>query len=85
MNEFSTRELDTEIISVEKATMQREIDDLRRKLRLATEGTGSSTDRQPSSTAVPSNLASPAPISTKSRMLGDISVSGAILEELYKQ
>jgi hypothetical protein len=76
---------DTEIISVEKATMQREIDDLRQKLRLATEGTGNLTDRQSSSTAVPSDLASPSPVSTKSRKLGDISVSGAILDELYKQ
>lgn len=65
--------------------MQREIDDLRRKLRLATEGKGASTDRQSSSTAVPLNSASPPPISTKSRRLGDFSVPGAILDELYKQ
>jgi len=64
--------------------MQREIDDLRRKLRLATESTGNSTERQSSVAARPSSLTSPAPMSTKSRELGDISVSGAILDELYK-
>lgn len=68
------------------AEMQREIDELRRKLQLATEVKQASADQSPpkklpAPTEAPASLLPP----TKSRQLGDILVSGDILDSLYSQ
>lgn len=63
--------------------MQREIDDLRRKLRAATSGVEASP--QPRANATPAVFAPPAPPSTTSRKLGETSVSGVVLDEIFEQ
>ncbi|TVY75698.1 Regulatory protein LEU3, partial [Lachnellula suecica] len=61
------------------AFMQREIDNLRRKLRLATESGSTSTEPQSLGTEP-----SPSDVSA-SRNLGSTSTSGAVLDDLYKE
>jgi hypothetical protein len=65
--------------------MQREIDDLRRKLELATQGTGASTHHKSPDTAPASDELSALLASTTSRQLGEVLVAGDILDNLYNQ
>lgn len=64
------------------AAMQREIDDLRRRLQLAT-----GNDESPSGSvaiAAPPDLAPPATPSTTTQRLGEVSIDGVVLDDLFK-
>lgn len=65
--------------------MQREIDDLRRQLQLATEG----KNREPPNLGYQSSDTTPRTLqiasSTASHKLGETSISGDVLDDLYRE
>lgn len=64
--------------------MQLEIDDLRKKLELAQRGSASITDQ--SVETGPALAIRPEPsTATKPRQLGEVTVSGAILDDLFNR
>lgn len=64
--------------------MQREIDDLRRQLQIATESNVSGAGRLEQETVGRHPTSEPT-TSTKSRHLGNIELSGTIIDRLFKE
>ncbi|KAF8850203.1 hypothetical protein BDZ45DRAFT_662103 [Acephala macrosclerotiorum] len=65
------------------AAMQREIDDLRRLLKLATQANASNAGQALPKAAVPEDPGSGS--TTKPRQLGDVELPGEVVEELFKE